>query len=149
GDSSKRFANRVCSVEDQSLHDAHHALVVGVRLVELEHGELGIVRPVYALVPEVMPDLVYALHATDNETLEVELVCNPEVQRHVQRMVMRYERTRGCTSIQRLQNRCLHLQVVERIEKAACGRDHCASCREQRADLRMHGKICITLTRPL
>src|SRR5690606_36244459 len=47
------------------------------------------------------------------------------------------------------QNRCLHLQVIERIEKAACGGDHCASCREQRADLRMHGKICITLTRPL
>ena len=46
---------------------AHHHRVVGVRLVELEHRELGIVRPVDALVPEVVPDLIDAIESADDQ----------------------------------------------------------------------------------
>jgi hypothetical protein len=40
---------------EQRLDARHHRRVVGVRLVELEHRELGVVRAVDPLVPEVVP----------------------------------------------------------------------------------------------
>ena len=51
----------------------HQVVVVGVGLVELEHGELGIVLGADAFVAEVAIDLVDAVHAADHQALEVEL----------------------------------------------------------------------------
>ena len=48
-------------------------MVVGVGLVELEHGELGVVGAVDAFVAEVAIDLVDAVEAADDQALEVKL----------------------------------------------------------------------------
>ena len=53
------------------LRGGHHGVVVGVGLVELEHGEFGVVLDVYAFVAEVVADFVDALEAADDEALEV------------------------------------------------------------------------------
>src|SRR4029079_3127171 len=58
---------------DDALGELHHAPVVGLRLVELEHRELGIVAGGQALVPEVARDLENALEAADDQALQVEL----------------------------------------------------------------------------
>jgi len=51
----------------------HQVLVGGVRHVELEDGELGVVLGADALVAERAPDLVHAVEAADEQPLEIEL----------------------------------------------------------------------------
>ena len=65
---------------DQLARQRRHGGVVAVGLVGLQHGELGVVRGVHALVPEVAPDLVDLLDAPDEQPLEVELQRDPQVQ---------------------------------------------------------------------
>ncbi len=78
----------------ERFRDVHHVVVVGVGLVQLELSELGAVGPVHALVAEVLADLEDALHPTDYQPLEVQLVRDAEVERHVERVVVRLERPR-------------------------------------------------------
>jgi phage terminase large subunit-like protein len=48
-------------------------VIVGVGLVELQHGELGIVLRADALVAEVAVDLVDAVKAADDQPLQIKL----------------------------------------------------------------------------
>ena len=61
-----------CYLRDELLREVHQVVVVAVGLVELEHGELGVVAGADAFVAEVSIDLIDAVHATDYEALEVE-----------------------------------------------------------------------------
>ena len=60
--------------------------------------------PVHALVPEVVPDLVDPLDPAHQQSLEIQLVRDPEVQRHVERVVVGDERLRRRATVERLQN---------------------------------------------
>ena len=62
------------------LHQLQHRVVVAVRLVGLEHGELGVVGGVRALVAEVAVELEDLLHATDEQPLEEQLGCDAQVE---------------------------------------------------------------------
>ena len=111
---------RQCSTtpDISSSVSAHHVVVVGVGLVELEHGELRIVGPVHALVPEVVADLVDPLEPAHQQPLEVQLVRDAQVQRHVQRVVVGDERPRRGAAVQRLQDRRLDLEEAALVEEA-------------------------------
>ena len=62
------------------LGQIHHAVVVGVGLVELHEGELRVVTGVKALIAENAADLIDALEAADDQALEVELQGNAELE---------------------------------------------------------------------
>ena len=128
GDHAARTAFAARTISDSTRR--HHPGVVGVRLVELEHRELRIVRPVDPLVPEVVPDLVHPLEPADDQPLEVQLVGDAQVERHVERVVVRHERTRRRAAVQRLQHRRLDLEVVPAVETRADRARSCASARE-------------------
>ena len=83
------------AVDDEALGELHHVVVVGERLVRLEHRELGVVAGVDALVAEHATDLEHALEAADDEPLQVQLGRDAEVEIDVERVVMRDERARG------------------------------------------------------
>ena len=67
-------------VLDQRLDQLHHVAVVGVRLVALEHRELGVVLARDALVAEVAADLVDAVEPADDQPLQVQLVRDAQVE---------------------------------------------------------------------
>jgi hypothetical protein len=138
-------AHRVGGARDQALDAVHHHRVVGVRLVELEHRELGVVRAVDPLVPEVVPDLVHALEAAHDQPLEVQLVGDAQVERHVERVVVRRERPRGRAAVQRLQHRRLDLEVAEPVEERAHGRDHPRARDERAPHLGVHREVGVAL----
>ena len=73
----------------------HQVSVRRVRLVELEHRELGVVPSADALVAVAAPDLVYALHPADDEPLQVELRRDAHVEVHVEGVVVRAKRPGG------------------------------------------------------
>ena len=56
---------------DDFLRDIHDALIVGVGLIGLEHGELGIPAPSQAFVAEVAVDLVDAIESAHHQPLQI------------------------------------------------------------------------------
>src|SRR6185437_9031308 len=108
---------------DQCLRQPHHVLVIGIGLVQLEHGEFRVVSPIHAFVSEVVADLVYPLESADQEPLEVELVRDSQIERHIQSMVVGYEGPRSGAAIQGLQNRRFHLHEPALVEELPDVRD--------------------------
>src|SRR3546814_17017991 len=104
-------------ISDWSSDVCSSDLVVAVRLVELEHRELGVVAGGEALVPEHPPDLEHPLEAADREALQVELGRDPQEEVEVERVVVGGERAGQRATGDRVQRRRLEI-----------GR---ASCRER------------------
>ena len=95
--------------QDQVPSQAADRGVVAVRLVRLQHRELGIVRRVRALVAEVPAELVDLLQAADHQPLQVELERDPQVHRHVVGVDVGDERPGVGPAVQGLQHRGLGL----------------------------------------
>ena len=106
---------------EQLLGEVHQVVIVGVGLVELEHGELGIVARGDALVAEVAVDLIDAVHAADQQALEVELGGDAQEEIDVERVVVGGERPRGRASGDGLHHRSFHFDEVAGVEEAADG----------------------------
>ena len=129
------------SRHEQLLYEEHHVGVVRVRLVPLEHRELGVVRAVHSFVAEVVADLVHGIEAADDQALEIELVRDAQVERNVECVVVRRERARRGAAIERLQYRRLDLEEAPRVEEGAERADHPRARHERRAHLGVHGEI--------
>ena len=134
-----------CHRLDQPLHPRHRVPVVRVRLVPLEHRELGLMLVGDALVAEVLADLVHALEPTDDQPLEIELGRDPEVEVGVELVVMGDERVREGAAVARLQHRGLDLDEPVGIEVAPDRRDDAAAQQEIRARLLVHQQVEVAL----
>ena len=108
---------------DHLLGAAHHAVVVGVRLVELELRELGVVLEADALVAEVAADLVDPLEAAHDQPLQVQLEADAQEQLLFELVVERGERPRGRAAVNRLEDRGLDFEEAVRVQVAAHGGD--------------------------
>ena len=102
----------------QRLDALHRVPVVRVRLVPLEHRELGLVLVGDALVAKVLADLVHALEAADDEPLEVELGGDAEVEVGVELVRVRHEGVRERAAVAGLENRRLDLDEALVVEIA-------------------------------
>ena len=77
---------------DEAFGDVDHLRVVGERLIELHHRELGVVACRDAFVAEDPADLEHPLHPTDDQPLEMQLQGDAQVQLHVKCVVVSDER---------------------------------------------------------
>ena len=126
---------------EHRLEPLHRVAVVGVRLVPLEHRELGVVLVGDALVAEVLRELVHALEPADDEALEVELGGDAEVEVGVELVVVRHERARERAAVARLQHGRLDLDEALGVEVAADRGDHARADEEVRARLLVHQQV--------
>ena len=97
--------------------------IVRVRLVKLQHRELGIVVRGEPFVAEVAVDLVDALQPAHHQPLQIQLRRDAQVQIDVQRVVVRDERTRRRAAVERLHHRRLHFDEAARFQLPAQRRD--------------------------
>ena len=107
--------------DDEVLREGHQVVVVGVGLVELEHGELGVVGAVDAFVAEVAIDLVDAIEAADDEALEVQLGCDAEGELHVFGVVVGGEGARGGSAGDGVEHGGFDFEVAVGVEEVADG----------------------------
>ena len=114
----------------QLLGERHHPIIVLVLHIQLHAGEFGIMVTVHTLVAEVLTDLIDALEATHNQTLEVKLGSNAHIHGNVQRIEVRDERASGCTTGDGLQGRCLDLSIACIIKHLAHGLHHQCTLQE-------------------
>ena len=73
---------------DQILRQIHHAVVVGVGLIQLQQGELRVVAGIHPLVAEHPADFIYPLKAAHDQPLQVQLQRNAQVHVHIQGVVV-------------------------------------------------------------
>ncbi len=99
--------------------ERHQVLVVLIRLVELEHGELGVVPRGDALVAKVAVDLEHFLQPADHQALQVELRRDAQEKLHIERVVMRNERPRRRAAGNGLHHRRLDFEVAARHQEFA------------------------------
>ncbi len=122
-------------LDEQRLGQRHQVLVRRVRLIELEHRELGVVLARQPLVAEVAADLVDAFEAADDQALEVQLGRDAHVEVEIERVVVRGERARRGAAQDRVHHRRLDLEIAARVEEAAERRDDRAALAEHLAHL--------------
>ncbi len=83
--------NLLSNVADHRLDQFHHAFVIAVGLVGFEHGEFRVVLAREALVAEIAPNLKYSVHAAYQQTFEVKLQGDAQVEIAPQRVVVSFE----------------------------------------------------------
>ena len=140
---------RLACTGGQHLFRHHHQrFVIGVRLVELEHRELGIVLRRDALVAEVAVDFVDPFEAADDETLEIELRRNAQEELHVERVMVRHERTRERAAGDRLHHRRLDFEIAAPVQKRANRREDLAAHLERPPRIGIDDQIEVALAVP-
>jgi hypothetical protein len=110
-------------------------VVVAVGLVELEHGELGVVLGGDAFVAEVAVDLVDAIHAADYETLEVELGGDAEFEVEIEGVVVGEEGAGGGSAGYGVHHGGFDFEVAAGVEEGAEGAEDGGSLDEDFADV--------------
>ena len=131
---------------DEVLDPHHRVVVVGVRLVPLEHRELGRVLVRDALVAEVLADLVDALEPADDQPLQVELGRDPQVDVLVELVVVGDEGAREGAAVARLQHRRLDLEeAVARRGRAGSPRPTSRPGLEVAPRLLVHQQVEVAL----
>jgi len=107
--------------DDELFAEGHQIVIVRVGLIELKHGELGVVARADALVAEVAVNLVDAIHAADYEPLEVELRRDAEEEIQIERVMVRSEWLSGGASSDLVHHGSFDFEVAATIEKLADG----------------------------
>ena len=133
---------------EEALHKIHDEPVVDVGDIELQHGELGIVRAVDPFVAEIMPDFVHALHAADDQPLQVKLVGNAHEQRHVEGLVVGLEGPCQRASVQGLEYRCFDFDETFSVHEPLNGPDEPRALEEDLLDARIDDQVDIALPVP-
>ena len=119
----------------QLLGEGHEVGVVGVGLVELEHGELGVVAGGDALVAEHPSDLEHLLEAAHHQPLQVELGGDAQVEVEVEGVVVADEGLGQGPAGDGVEDRRLHLHEAPVLQPAAEQADHPAAEEERGAGL--------------
>ena len=101
---------------------------------------------VHTLVTEVFRELIYAVISSDDKSLQVKLICNTQIQRNVQCVMMCDERSCGSTARDRLENRSLHLETACVVEILTHGSDNLGPLDEGVLHLRVNDKVYIALS---
>src|SRR5206468_3505331 len=138
-------AQRVGQLDEEGLRQLHQVGVVGVRLIELERRELGVVHRRGSLVPEVPVDLVDALEAAHEQALEVELGGDAQVEVEVEGVVMCLERPGDRAAGDRLHHRRLDLEEAARVEEGADPTNEPRAHREAPARLGFDDEVHVAL----
>ncbi len=99
-------------------------MVVAIGLVELEHGELGVVLGGDTLVAEVAVDLVDAVEAADDQALQIKLRRDAQLEVDIQRVVVRRKWPCRRPTRNRVHHRRLDFEVAARIEELAHRAQH-------------------------
>ena len=90
----------------------HHAAVIAVGLVNLQHGEFRIVTPRKSLVAEIPSDLENPVNPSNKEALQVQLEGDAQVKWTVQGIEMRGEWPGRCPTCLGLKDRGFHLDKI-------------------------------------
>ena len=134
-----------CHMAVHGFRQIHHAVIIGVGLIKLHQCKFRIVLGVQPLIPEDAADLVNPLHASDNQSLQIQLQRNAQFNIFIQCVVVGLERS-GCrTACIGHQHGSLHLQKALSVEITPDGGNDFGSQDKGPLAFLIHDQIDITL----
>ena len=128
----------------QRLGEFDEVCVVRVGLVQLKHGELGVVLRGDAFVAKAAVDLVDAVQAAHQQSFQIQFRRDSQIQVQVQRIVIRCERPGDRTAGDGMHHRCLYLGKAQRIEELANEPHRARSNPEHPAGFPAHQQVHVT-----
>ena len=102
-------------------------------------------RAVHTFIAEVTAELIHTLEAPDDETLQIKLVGDTQIERDIQRVVMRDEGARSSTARDRLQDGRIDLDVATLIEELAHRIEDLRTLEEDILDMAIDDEVNIAL----
>src|SRR5581483_4438640 len=101
---------------------------------------------VHALVTEIFRDLIDSRgQPSSDKSLQVKFIGNPKKKIEIEGIVVRHERTCIRAAIDRLEYRCLDLEITAVVEKSSDGRNNFCASAKRLANFRIDNKIDISL----
>ena len=100
---------------------------------------------VHTLVTEVLRELVNTWESANYKALEVELVCNAQIEIHIKNIVVSYKRTCVGSSRNWLKDRGFHLQITVGVEELTHGVVYCGTLLKDLSNFRIYNEIYISL----
>src|ERR1035437_3407060 len=125
---------------------SHHPVIIFIRDIYFHYSEFRVMGPVHSFITEILGKFIYTLKATDNEPLQIEFICNSQIERHIESIMVGNERSGCCPSGNRLQNRCLNFKITLGVKQLAHRLNNLSPFSEHITHLRIYNKIDITLT---
>ena len=133
------------NVAEHLLDEVHVVFVVLVGGHGLDHGELGVVAAINALVAEIAADSIDLVKPGHDEALEVELVRDGEIHVAPERVHVRLERFRRAPAILRRDDRRRELHEPAPVQKGPDGRHHAGDGGKPLERLPVEDQIQVTL----
>lgn len=130
---------------DHVLGIVHEVGVVGIGLVELHHGELRVVSGREPFIAEVAVDLVHPLESPHQKPFEIKLGRYPQIEIHVQGVVMGEEWFGRCAPCDSLHHRGFHLDEPVGIHIGPQGADDFGPGEKGLPDLRGYNEVDVAL----
>ena len=90
----------------------HQIRVGGIGLIKLNHGEFRVMPCRNPFISEIPVDLKYPLKPTHNQSFQVELGGNPQIQVDSQRIVMGFKWGGFCPAGYRLHHGGFHFKKI-------------------------------------
>lgn len=130
---------------EEFLREIHQVFKGGIGLIELHHGELGVVAHRNPLVAEVAVDLEDPLEAADHEPLQVQLRRDPEKKLHIEGIVVGHEGTCRGAAGDRLHHGRFHLEEILAHHEFADEIDDAGPLDEHLAHFGVHDEVHVAL----
>ena len=102
-------------------------------------------RAVHTFVAEVTAEFVHTLEPPDDEALQIKLVGDTQIERDIQRVVMRDEGARSSTARDRLQYGRIDLDVATFVEELAHRIEDLRTLEEDILDMAIDDEVDIAL----
>ena len=134
------------NIAQQLFSQVHDVFIVGICLIELEHGEFWIVFGVHAFVTEYTTDFVNFIKAADNQTFQVQLKSDTQIHIDIEAVVMCDKWTSSSTACDIVQNRGLNFQITFCIQEVAQLFDDHGTFYEYVTNFWVHDKVNVSLT---
>ena len=133
-------------VRDQAGKQIGHIIVIGIGLIGFQTGKFRIMAFINTFVAEVAADFKHTVKTADDQTLQIKLRSNAQIQIHVQRIVMGNERFGVGAAHNRMKHRCFYLQKTVLLEPTADSRGYLATFPIDFLAVLVHNKVNIALT---
>ena len=101
---------------------------------------------VHTFVTEVLREFIHTFKTTYNQTFQIKLVGNTQIQRNIQSIVVSNKRTGCCTTRNRLQDRSFNLQISVVIKVITHRVEYFRTLQENILYSIIHYQVHITLT---
>ncbi len=137
--------NLLCHMTNQIFGKIHQVFVSCIRLIELHHGEFGVMLNRDPFVSEVTVDLENSLKAANDQAFKVEFWSDAQEKIHLQGIVMGGKRLGCCPAGDRLHHRRFNFKIIARHHVVTDQGDDSATFAENVTNILIDDQIEITL----